>query len=119
LTYTGTGVVTIDRKDLFGNKYALASVLAHEAAHVLQGGLPKNFTCQDVLRREIGNYTIPAGFYDWTAEELLAGIQDISIGAYHVSLWMLTQLNVQDGGWLLSVIRTGQANGNSVVNCKP
>lgn len=118
LTYTGTGVVTIDRRDLFGNKYYLASVLSHEASHVLQGGLPQNFTCGEVLRREIGDHTIPADFYSWDAARLVAAIQDISIGAYHVSLWILSELNLRDTAWLVETIRTGMVNGHSVVNCK-
>ena len=48
LTYTGTGVVEIDRQDLFGNKYWIAMVLAHEASHVLQGAMPDQ--CSTLFR---------------------------------------------------------------------
>ena len=63
LTYTGTGVVEIDRQDLFGNKYWIAMVLAHEASHVLQGAIPDQAVpCSEIEKREIGNHKIPDGF---------------------------------------------------------
>jgi hypothetical protein len=119
LTYSGTGVIGIDRRDLFGNKYALASVLAHEGAHVLQGGLRDGAACSEVLRREIGDGTIPPGFYGWTAQELLAAVEKLEVGAYHVSLWMLYKLGLGKQQWLENAIYTGIVDGQPVVLCQP
>jgi hypothetical protein len=118
LTYSGTGVVELDRRDLFGNKYLLASVIAHEGSHVLQGPQPANATCADSLKREIGDQTIPDGFYQWDATTLLQAIKDGKIGAYHVSLWMLVKLGIKDVGWVQQAIKTGMVDGGSVVDCK-
>ncbi len=117
LTYSGTGVVELDRRDLFGNKYYLAEVLAHEGSHVLQGRLTgKGDECQEILRREIGEAKIPPDFWNWTAEELISNLRDLRIGAYHVSLWMLHQLGIQgrEIQILQEIIRTGSYNGVSV-----
>jgi hypothetical protein len=119
ITYSGTGVIGIDRRDLFGNKYVLASVLAHEGAHVIQGELGDDATCNDVLWREIGDRTIPPGFLNWTAEELLQAVEDTQVGAYHVSLWILERLGLGEQVDLSEVIRTGMVNGISVVMCQP
>jgi hypothetical protein len=120
LTYTGTGVVEMDRQDLFGNKYWIAMVLAHEASHVLQGALPdKAMTCPEIEKREIGNHKIPDGFYNWTADELVQAVKDLRIGAYHVSLWMMNKLGIKNLQPFLDVIATGKVNGQSVViDCK-
>jgi hypothetical protein len=118
LTYAGTGVVELDRRDLFGNKYLLASVIAHEGSHVLQGPELSGASCADILRREVGDQTIPAGFYQWDATTLLQAIKDGQIGAYHVSLWMLTRLGIKNTGWVVQAIKTGLVDGESVVNCK-
>jgi hypothetical protein len=118
LTYTGTDVVELNRRDLFGNKYDLASVIAHEGSHVLQGGLKSGDGCDAILRREIGDGTIPQGFSNWTAEQVLEAVKALRIGAYHVSLWTLTKLGIQDVGWVAQAIRTGKVNGQSVVTCK-
>jgi hypothetical protein len=119
VTFTGTSVVVFDRRYLFGDKYVLASVVAHEASHVLQGALSKSGGCVEMLRREIGDKTIPEGFYDWTADQLIQAIKGSQIGAYHVSLWMLYRLGVKDIGWLQETIRTGKVGSLSVVNCQP
>lgn len=37
VNFVGTKVVLLDRQYLFGNKYLLASVIAHEGSHSLQG----------------------------------------------------------------------------------
>ncbi len=118
LTYAGTGVVELDRRDLFGNKYLLASVIAHEGSHVLQGPEASTASCADLLKREVGNQTIPTRFAQWDAATLLQAIKDGQIGAYHVSLWMLTQLGIKDTGWVAQAIKTGMVDGESVVNCK-
>ena len=118
LTYAGTGVVELDRRDLFGNKYLLASVIAHEGSHVLQGPETDNADCAEQLSREVGNQTIPADFYQWDGTTLLQAIKDRQIGAYHVSLWMLFRLGVKDTAWIVQAIKTGTVNGGSVVNCK-
>ncbi len=118
LTYAGTGVVELDRRALFGNKYLLASVIAHEGSHVLQGPEASNASCTEQLKREVGDQTIPAGFYKWDATTLLRAIKDSQIGAYHVSLWMLIRLGVKDTGWVAQAITTGMVGGESVVSCK-
>lgn len=116
LTYSGTGVVELDRRDLFGNKYYLAEVLAHEGSHVLQGRLKGKDACKEILRREIGDAQIPPDFWDWTADELISNLRDLRIGAYHVSLWVLHQLGIQgrEIQILQEVIRSGGYNGVSV-----
>lgn len=118
LTFAGTGVVELNRSDLFGSRYLLASVIAHEGSHVLQGAVTGNATCADSLRREVGNQAIPAGFYQWDAARLLNAVKDEQIGAYHVSLWMLTHLGVQDTAWVVQAIETGKVGSDPVVNCK-
>lgn len=118
LTYSGTGVVELDRRDLFGNKYLLASVIAHEGSHVLQGPMADSATCTDVLHREVGDQTIPADFYQWDSSTLLQAIKDGRVGAYHVSLWMLFKLGITNIDWIRQAIQTGTVNGNSVVDCK-
>jgi hypothetical protein len=117
LTYAGTGIIELDRQELFGNKYYLAEVLAHEGAHVLQGALSRRDQCDELLRREVGNQTIPPEFYDWSAEELIEQVQAGQVGAYHVSLWMLTQMGIKGAeiSWLQDLIRTGSANGHSLL----
>jgi len=120
LTYTGTGVVELDRQDLFGNKYWIAMVLAHEASHVLQGALPDQaVTCTEIEKREVGNHKIPEGFYGWTADELVQAVKDQRIGAYHVSLWMMNRLGIKNLKPFQDIIYTGKVNGQSVViDCK-
>ena len=117
VTFTGTGVVELDRKDLFGNKYELMSVVSHEGSHVLQGNLPAKYTCKDMLRLEIGDGTIPQDFYSWTADQLMQGIIGGQIGAYHVSLWTLNKLGIQNIGWVRQAILTGMVDNQSVVDC--
>jgi hypothetical protein len=125
LTYIGTGVIELDRRDLLGNRYDIAEVLAHEGSHVLQGSLSaSNATesCNKRIAREVGDKTIPADFSTWTAEQLLTAIRSKRIGAYHVSLWMMYQLGITSGekfNRLQEVIRTGRVNGVSVAfDCK-
>jgi hypothetical protein len=118
LTYIGTGVVVLDRRSLFGNKYELASVIAHEGSHVLQGPLHGDPSCDIILAREIGEGKIPEDFYNWTAEELLKNLKLRKVGSYHVSLWMLHQLGVKDTAYLVEAIQTGKINGASIVSCK-
>lgn len=117
LTYSGAGVVELDRRDLFGNRYQLASVIAHEGSHVLQGPAKSEEDCAGTLRREVGDQIIPTGFYDWTGEQLLEAIKAGKIGAYHVSLWVLTSLGIKDLGRLQQVIHTGKVGTSSVVDC--
>lgn len=116
LNYSGTGSIILDRRDLFGNKYQLAQVLAHEAAHVLQGDLGKKVdVCDQLLRREVADQTIPLDMLDWDADQVVAAIKDGTIGAYHVSMWILNQLNIRDLEWLQQVIKTGKFNGQSLL----
>jgi len=115
LNYSGTGIIVLVRRDLFGNKYQLAQVLAHEASHVLQGDLGPGDLCDQLLKREVAGQAIPNDFLAWDAARLLAGIRDQEVGGYHVSLWVLTRLGIHDTGWLYEVIRTGKANGQSLL----
>jgi len=118
MNYSGTGIIVLDRRDLFGNKYQLAQVLAHEASHVLQGELGAGDLCDQLLKREVADQTIPSDFLAWDADRLLHGIQDKEVGGYHVSLWMLTKLGIRDTAWLYDVIYSGRANGQSLrVGC--
>jgi hypothetical protein len=112
-------VVELDRRDLFGNRYELASVIAHEGSHVLQGDLKNGVdVCKQILAREIGNSTIPQDFYTWDANQLLQAIKDGKIGAYHASLWSMYKLGLKNLDWVVEAIHTGQVNGQSVVLCK-
>jgi len=83
-----SNIVALNHKELFQNKYYLAGVMSHEAAHVLQGG--KFPYCQS----EIGDGTLPKGFYSWSADELVQGINEGKIGTTHFELWVYTQLGV-------------------------
>jgi hypothetical protein len=116
VTYSGTGVIELDRRDLFGNKYYLAEVLAHEGSHVLQGKMTGNSSCKQVLQREVGDQTIPSGFLAWSGEELIEGVRKHTIGAYHVSLWVLNQVGLRgrEIDLLRQVIQTGQMYGQSL-----
>ena len=116
MNFTGTGLIMVDRRDLFGNKYVLASVLAHEGSHVLQGGIRKGEErCDELLRMESGDGKIPADFYQLTADQLMEGVRDRTFGAYHVSLWMLSQLGYQNLRNLQQAIQTGTIGGSSVL----
>jgi hypothetical protein len=115
LTYSGTGVIVLDRRDLFGNKYQLAQVLAHEASHVLQGDIRGDDVCTQLLHREVGDQSVPADLLSWDAGRLMQAVRDSQIGAYHVSLWMLYRQGVRDLDWLYRVITTGTANGKSLL----
>lgn len=94
-------------------------MLAHEETHALQRQFSQGSTvCASLLQMEIGNKTIPPGFYTWTAEEPLQGIHSRRLGAYHTSLWMLYRLGYANLDGLRSVITTGMVNGESILpNC--
>jgi hypothetical protein len=116
MNYTGTGVIVIDRIDLFGNRYLLASVLAHEGAHVLQDHIPNGKDqCSGLQQMEIGSMSIPEDFYIWSADQVIEGIESQLLGAYHVSLWMLSKLGYSNLKFLRDAIYTGKINGQSVV----
>lgn len=116
LNYSGTGSIILDRRDLFGNKYQLAQVLAHEAAHVMQGDLDKKAdVCDQLLEREVADQTIPPEMLDWDANHIIVAIEDGTIGSYHVSMWMLNRLNIRDLAWLQQVIQTGKFDGQSLL----
>jgi hypothetical protein len=120
-TFIGTGVVELDRRYLFSNKYDLASTLAHEAAHAVQAEAGGDQSCAALLRYEVGNQKVPADFFDWDAEKLLAAIKDGSIGSYHVSAWTLHHMGISGSHitWLIGVINSGTADGRSLLlgNC--
>jgi hypothetical protein len=116
LNYTGTGVVMVDRRDLFGNRYVLASVLAHEGSHVQQRNFSRGTNiCSTLLQMEIGDRTIPVDFYSWSAEQVVNDIKTRRLGAYHVSLWMMYKLGYGDLEIMREVIHTGAYNGQSVL----
>lgn len=121
VTFTGSKVMAISRKNLLGNRYEVAEVLAHEGAHVLQGDLPKSGDkCAALLRMEVADKTIPDGFAKLSAQQILDLVRQRKIGSYHVSLWTFNQLG--GGGamtaWLTRVIHTGTADGQPIVTCK-
>lgn len=118
LTFVGTDIVLLDRQDLFSNKYLLASVLAHEGAHVLQGNLAENAPCEERLLREVGVQKIPRGFEDWRGDQVITGVKTGMLGAYHVSYWMLANLGPYDLSKLRQVIQTGSAGGLPLVWCE-
>jgi hypothetical protein len=81
------GVAVLDRGDLFDNENDLAATIAHEAAHVMQV-----MSNTDKCAYEIGNGTIPDGFKEWTADQLVSAIEKGQIGAKHVDLWVYVKL---------------------------
>lgn len=121
VTFTGSKVMAISRKNLLGNRYEVAEVLAHEGAHVLQGDLPKSGDkCAALLRMEVADKTIPEDFAKLSAQQVLDLVRQRKIGSYHVSLWTLNQLGVSGAmtDWLTRVIHTGAADGQPIVTCK-
>lgn len=116
LTYRGSSVMELDRLELFGNRYDLAEVLAHEGAHVIQGWSGGDL-CEVALRMEVGDRTVAADFLTWPAEKVIEGVRSTKIGAYHVSMWIYNQLNRLNGSrrFWIELIRTGKINGVSVV----
>ncbi len=72
--------------------------------------------CSEIEKREIGSHKIPDGFYGWSANELVQAVKDMRIGAYHVSLWMLNEMRMEN--YLKpfqEIIFTGKVNGQSVL----
>lgn len=118
MTLSGTGIIELDRRYLFGNKYELAATIAHEGSHIVQIAVADTDDCKEVLKREIGDGKITQGFYNWTAEQVMAAVKDGAIGAYHVSLWTLTRLGIKDVAWVVRAIQTGKVGGQSVVSCQ-
>jgi hypothetical protein len=112
-----SGLVILYSRNLFDNSYNTAAAIAHEAAHIWQG---RGGQCRaNSFSIEVGDQSIPAGFYDWTGDELKPAIQEMKIGAYHVGLWVLQQFGqtrfVQiEERW----IQTGIANGRDINPCK-
>jgi hypothetical protein len=116
--YIGTGIVLLDRKNLFDNKYLLAMAIAHEGSHVLQKYPDTNVSCSELLRGEVGDQTIPEGFENWDAGQVIRAIESRSIGAYHVSYWMLTQLGFNNLDLMRQIIYSGNVYGQPVVDCE-
>lgn len=116
--YVGTGFVFLDRQQLFGNKYLLASVLAHEGAHVLQGRILPSTTCEDLLRYEVGEKRIPPDLQAWSGDRVLQEAGRGVLGAYHVTYWMLANLGFNNLDSLLDVIQTGRVGGVPLVTCE-
>jgi len=112
------GVIILYSKNLFENRYNTASSIAHEAAHILQGKTPGCEFVEQRKQREIGSGVIPADFYDWDAVTLISQVRQNQVGAYHVSLWMLTKMGIQDHArWQQRVILSGTVNGYPVGIC--
>lgn len=121
MTYRDSSLIELDRRQLFGNRYDLAEVLAHEGAHVIQGWEGGN-VCETAFRMEIGDRTIPKDLFDWPAEKLIENIRSAKIGAYHVSMWIFNKLNRlgDTRSFWIGLIGTGRINGQSVVPaCEP
>jgi hypothetical protein len=81
------GVAVLDRGDLFQYENDLAATIAHEATHVMQVMLNTGDCAY-----EIGSGTIPDGFKEWTADQLVLAIEEGQIGAEHVALWVHVKL---------------------------
>jgi hypothetical protein len=113
----GTGIVQLDRQDLFGNTYLLAMVLAHEGSHTMQDTSGSVLSCDEILRLEVGDQRIPPDFNGWDASQLVSAIKDGSMGAYHVSYWTLVHLGFNDPVFLAQIIRRGNINGEPLVLC--
>jgi hypothetical protein len=118
MNFVGTGIVLLDRKNLFDNKYLLAMAIAHEGSHVLQKYQGGNISCDDILHAEVGDQTIPEGFETWDAGQVIDGIKNRSIGAYHVSYWMLVQLGFNNLDLMRQIIYSGNIYGQPVVTCE-
>jgi hypothetical protein len=119
LHFGGSNVIWLDRQTLFGDKYLLAAVIAHEGSHALQNRAGASQSCAEHLGREIGEGKIPDSFLDWTAQQVLDGIKDRSIGAYHVSYWVSSQLGAtRDMADHKSIIQTAKFEGYPLVDCQ-
>jgi len=113
------GIVLLFTKNLFHNKYSTAAAIAHEATHVWQGQSPGCDEPKRRLQREVGDKTIPNGFYDWGPAELVKAAKLGKIGAYHIGYWVLLKLNqTREAEWTKQVIQTGTAGGESLINCQ-
>jgi len=112
------GIIILFTKNLFDNRYYTAGSLAHEASHIWQG---KPEGCDNIPARrklEIGNGSVPFGFTNWTAAQLVNGIEMELIGSYNVSLWVAYQLGIKDQiAWNLYIIDTGVVDGVQIGAC--
>lgn len=112
------GIIVLYTKNLFDNKYETAASIAHEAAHIWQGPPASCENPQARLNAEIGNGIVSSAFYSWRAKDLYQAVRSGEAGAYHATLWVLLQFNqMAQAEWVKSVIRTGTANGQSIINC--
>ncbi len=113
------GIVLLFTKNLFHNKYSTAAAIAHEATHIWQGQSPGCDEPKRRLQREVGDKTLPYGFYDWGPGELVKAAKLGKIGAYHVGYWVLLKLNqTYEAEWTKQVIQSGTAGGESLINCQ-
>ncbi len=112
------GIIVLYTKNLFDNKYETAASIAHEAAHIWQGPAASCNNPEARLKAEIGNGIVSQAFYSWSASNLYQAVLDGEAGAYHATLWVLLKFNqARQAEWVKGVIRTGTANGQSIINC--
>ena len=113
------GIILLYSRNLFASKYETVGSIAHEVVHIWQGAPPGCDKPQGRLEREIGQGAVPADLYDWEARQIIEqASQSRQLGAYHMSLWVAMHYNLQDAAkFYRSIITTGTANGQSIINC--
>jgi len=115
LASSGSDIAWLDPEKIVGNRYSLAEVIAHEGAHLLQ---EPTSSCDTILQYELADGVIPPEIYSWSADELIEALRNQEVGAYHVSLWILNALGVEDLRMVKWVILNGRANKQLLlVNC--
>ena len=91
-----------------GTVIYFASTIAHEAAHIIQRNEWKTeSTCEQL---EFGNMQIPKNFWNWTSAEIVQALKDgKTLGAHHVSAWVLYHLGDKTNfEWQKQAILTGR-----------
>ena len=112
---SSAGIAWLDPEKIVGNRYYLAEVIAHEGAHLRQD--PTN-DCNIALKYEIGKGAIPPELYGWSGAELMQALEDLEVGAYHVSVWVLSKLGIEIPEMLKWIIQEGRYNRSMIlVNC--
>lgn len=91
---------------------------AHESAHAAEfrQGIYCDNQEKNSLEQEIGDGTIPEGFYDWSEEELIQNLPNL--GAYHVSLWILHRHGAtRREAFVADKILNPGPNGTNITTC--
>lgn len=73
------------------------------------------------LAEEIGDGTIPPGFYQWSEKELVEAIEqnrsEPKLGGYHVSVWVGRSLGLDVNAMEYAIIHGRFPNGTEVAHC--